>query len=66
MEIGGREYPMEIQDQCEVYAAKYEALGTESAISIERACALRAIAHTCTILAYQFERLAAIIKKETN
>jgi hypothetical protein len=58
---------MEIQDQCEVYAAKYEALGTESsAISTERARALRAIAHTWTILAYQFERLAAIIKKETN
>jgi hypothetical protein len=57
---------MEIQDQCDVYAAKYEALGTESAISTERATALRAIASTWTILAYQFERLAAIIKKESN
>jgi hypothetical protein len=57
---------MDMPDQCEVYAAKYEALGTESAISIERATALRGIACSWIILAYQLERLAFIIKKETK
>jgi len=57
---------MNIQDRCAVYAARYEALGSEPEISGERATTLKSIANTWTVLSYQLERLANIIEKETT
>jgi hypothetical protein len=57
---------MEIRDHCEVLAAECEALGTQPEISIERAATLTHIANSWMILAHLYQRLAVIIKKESN
>jgi hypothetical protein len=57
---------MEIRDHCEVLAAECEALGTQPEISIERAATLAHIANSWMILAYLYEKLSVIVKKESN
>ena len=56
---------MEIRDHCEMLAAECKVLGAEPAISNERAALLTNIANSWLILAYLYEKLAAIIKKES-
>ena len=51
-------------DQCEAYAAEYQARGTAPDISIQRATALMSISQSWTTLAGQLDRLAQIIKDE--
>ena len=57
---------MEIRDRCEALAAECEALGIRPETSIERAATLAQIANSWMILAYLYEKLSVIIKKETN
>ena len=45
-------------NQCEAYAAEYQARGTAPDISIERATALMSISQSWTTLAGQLDRLA--------
>jgi hypothetical protein len=57
---------VEIRDHCEALAAECEALGSQPAISIERAATLAHIANSWMILASLYEKLAVIVKKESN
>ena len=51
-------------EQCRIYAAEYQSLGQDAAISIQRATALMGLAHTLETLAFQIDRLAIIMNKE--
>jgi len=55
---------MTTANQCEAYAAEYQARGTAPDISIQRATALMSISQSWTTLAGQLDRLAQIIKDE--
>ena len=57
---------MEIRDRCEALAAEREALGIRPETSIERAATLAQIANSWMILAYLYEKLSVIVKKESN
>ena len=58
------EATMTTANQCEAYAAEYQARGTAPDISIQRATALMSISQSWTTLAGQLDRLAQIIKDE--
>ena len=55
---------MTTANQCEAYAAEYQARGTAPDISIQRAAALMSISQSWTTLAGQLDQLAQIIKDE--
>ena len=55
---------MTTANQCEAYAAEYQARGTAPDISIQRATALMSISQSWTTLAGQLDQLAQIIKDE--
>jgi hypothetical protein len=57
---------MPTAEQCNTYAAEYQLLGREAAISIRRATVLMGISLSWTTLANQLERLAVITKEESK
>ena len=50
--------------QCRIYAAEYQILGQDAAISIKRATALMGLARALETLAFQIDRLAIIMNEE--
>ena len=57
---------MEMRDHCEALAAECKIMAAQQSISNERAATLTNIANSSLILAFLYERLAAIIKKENE
>jgi hypothetical protein len=57
---------MEMRDHCEALAAECKEMAAQQSISNERAAALINVANSSLILAFLYERLAAIIKKENE